>query len=74
MRGCRTRRIFGFGDTRTLIPVDAGNKITEDVVFIHQCRGRVAAAPGSDPDLVNESVKAHAGEVRGWGSLARAEP
>jgi sporulation protein YlmC with PRC-barrel domain len=45
---------LGFGETKTLIPVDAITKITESEVFIDQSRDRVAAAPGYDPDLVDD--------------------
>ncbi len=45
---------LGFGEKKTLIPVDAVTKITEDEVIIDQSGERVAAAPGYDPDLVND--------------------
>jgi sporulation protein YlmC with PRC-barrel domain len=45
---------LGFGETKTLIPVDAITKITDDDVLINQSREHVAAAPGYDPDLVND--------------------
>src|SRR5665213_1435842 len=45
---------LGFGETKSLIPVDAVTKITEDDVVVDQSRERVAAAPGYDPDLVDD--------------------
>lgn len=45
---------LGFGEKKTLIPVDAVTKITEDEVLIDQAGERVAAAPGYDPDLVDD--------------------
>ncbi len=44
----------GFGEKKTLIPVDAVTKITEDEVDIDQSGEQVAAAPGYDPNLVND--------------------
>ncbi|PZS28053.1 MAG: PRC-barrel domain-containing protein [Pseudonocardiales bacterium] len=63
---------LGFGETKTLIPVDAVTKITEDEVLINQSRDRVAAAPGYDPDLVDDrpyhsSVYGHYGYAPFWG-------
>lgn len=45
---------LGFGETKTLLPVDAVTKITEDEVFVDQSREQVASAPGYDPDLVDD--------------------
>ncbi len=45
---------LGFGETKSLIPVDAVTKITEADVFVDQSRERVAAAPGYTPDLVDD--------------------
>ncbi len=45
---------LGFGDSTTLIPVDAVTKVTEDEVFIDQSRERVASAPGYAPHLVDD--------------------
>jgi sporulation protein YlmC with PRC-barrel domain len=45
---------LGFGETTTLIPVDAITTITESEVVIDQSRDRVAGAPGYDPDLVDD--------------------
>ena len=45
---------LGFGEKNTLIPVDAVTTITASEVVIEQSRDRVAAAPGYDPDLVDD--------------------
>ena len=63
---------LGFGEKATLIPVDAITKITEDAVLIDQSRERVAAAPGYDPDLVDDrpyhsSIYTHYGYAPFWG-------
>ncbi len=63
---------LGFGETRTLIPVDVITKITEDAVFVDQSRERVAAAPGYTPDLVDDrpyqaSIYGHYGYTPFWG-------
>ncbi len=47
---------LGFGDTKTLIPVEAITKITEGDVFIDSSRDRVAAAPGYAPDLIDDRL------------------
>ncbi len=62
---------LGFGETKTLIPVDAITKITEDEVLLDQSRDRVAAAPGYNPDLVDDqpyhsSVYTHYGYTPYW--------
>ncbi|MDQ2851877.1 MAG: PRC-barrel domain-containing protein [Actinomycetota bacterium] len=62
---------LGFGDTKTLIPVDAVTKITEHEVFIDQSHERVASAPGYAPDLVDDrdhhtSVYSHYGHTPHW--------
>ncbi len=64
--------LLGFGETKTLIPVDAVTKVTEDEVVINQSRERVASAPGYDPDLVDDrqyhsSIYTHYGYVPFWG-------
>lgn len=63
---------LGFGETKTLIPVDAITKITEHEVLLNQSRERVAAAPGYDPDLVDDrpyhsSIYNHYGYAPYWG-------
>ena len=45
---------FGFGDTKTLIPVEDDVRITEHAVFITQSREKVASAPGYSPDLIED--------------------
>lgn len=63
---------LGFGETRTLIPVDAVTKVTEKAVFTDQSRECVASAPGYAPDLVDDrpyhaSIYSHYGYVPYWG-------
>ena len=63
---------LGFGETKSLIPVDAVTKVTEDDVCVDQSRERVAAAPGYTPDLVNDrahhaSIYGHYGYAPYWG-------
>lgn len=45
---------LGFGEKKTLIPVDAVTKISESEVFIDQTRERVADAPSYDPGLADD--------------------
>ncbi|MEO6956408.1 MAG: PRC-barrel domain-containing protein [Antricoccus sp.] len=64
---------LGFGRTKTLIPIDAITTISEDDVLLDQSREHVAAAPGYDPDLVDDrpqqaSVYGHFGYEPYWGS------
>lgn len=64
---------LGFGETKTLIPVDAITKITEHAVHVDQSRERVAAAPGYAPDLVDDrphhsSIYSHYGYGPYWGA------
>lgn len=64
---------LGFGETKTLIPVDAVTKITQDDVVVDQSRDRVATAPGYAPDLVDDrpyhsSIYNHYGYAPYWGS------
>ena len=64
---------LGFGETTSLIPVDAVTKITEADVFVDQSRERVAAAPGYTPDLVDDrsyhtSIYGHYGYAPYWGA------
>ena len=47
---------LGFGQKKTLIPVDVVTKVTETKVMIDQSSNRIAAAPGYDPDLVNDHL------------------
>jgi sporulation protein YlmC with PRC-barrel domain len=63
---------LGFGQTKTLIPVDAITKITDDEVLINQSRDHIAAAPGYDPGLVNDrpyhsSIYNYYGYTPFWG-------
>ena len=63
---------LGFGQTKSLIPVDAITKITEDDVYVDQTREHVAAAPGYDPDLVDDrpyhaSIYGYYGYTPFWG-------
>ncbi len=63
---------LGFGETKSLIPVDAITKITENDVYVDQSRERVAAAPGYNPDLLHEqtyheSIYSHYGYAPYWG-------
>jgi len=64
---------LGFGETKSLIPVDAVTKITVDDVFVDQSRERVAAAPGYTPDLVDDrpyhaSIYGYYGYAPYWGA------
>ena len=62
---------LGFGDTKSLIPVDAVTKITEFDVHVDQSREQVQAAPGYTPDLVDDhrhhnSIYSHYGYLPYW--------
>lgn len=64
---------LGFGRIKTLIPIDAITTITEHDVVLDQTREHVAAAPGYDPDLVDDrpqqaSIYSHYGFEPYWGS------
>lgn len=64
---------LGFGETMTVVPVDAVTKITADDVFVDQSRERVAAAPGYTPDLVDDrpyhaGIYGHYGYTPYWGA------
>ena len=64
---------LGFGQTKSLIPVDAITKITEDDVFVDQSHDRIAAAPGYNPDLIDDrpyqsSIYSHYGYGPFWGA------
>lgn len=66
---------LGFGETKTLIPVDAITEITEDEVVLDQPHERVAAAPGYDPELVENrpyhaSIYGHYGYEPYWAKLS----
>ena len=63
---------LGFGQTTSLIPVDAITKITEDDVHVDQTREHIAAAPGYAPDLVDDrpyhaSIYGYYGYTPYWG-------
>ncbi len=63
---------LGFGETKTLIPIDAVTKVTEDEVFVNQSREQVASAPGYAPDLIDDrpfhsSIYSHYGYAPYWG-------
>ncbi len=63
--------VLGFGETKTLIPVNAVTETTDKEVVIDQSRDRVASAPGYDPDLVDDrpyhaSIYDHYGYVPYW--------
>ncbi|GAB2917767.1 hypothetical protein GCM10027047_14350 [Rhodococcus aerolatus] len=64
---------LGFGATRTLIPAEVVTQTTEHEVRIDRSRDRVAAAPGYDPDLVDDrphhaDIYAHYGLTPDWGA------
>lgn len=46
--------LFGFGRTKSFIPVEAITRITDQDVFIDHSREHVAGAPIYDPDLVDD--------------------
>jgi sporulation protein YlmC with PRC-barrel domain len=48
--------LFGLGRQKSLIPVDAITRISDDAVYINQTRQRIAEAPPYDPDLIHEDV------------------
>ena len=43
--------LLGLGETKSLIPVEAVARITDEEVYINQSRAKVASAPKYDPDL-----------------------
>jgi hypothetical protein len=49
-----TGGILGLGQTKSLIPVEAITRVTNDEVYISHTREHVAAAPAYDPKLVRE--------------------
>jgi sporulation protein YlmC with PRC-barrel domain len=48
--------LFGLGRQKSLIPVDAIIRISDDAVYINQTRQRISDAPPYDPDLIHEDV------------------
>jgi sporulation protein YlmC with PRC-barrel domain len=48
--------LFGLGRQKSLIPVDAITRISDDAVYINQTRQRISEAPPYDPDLIHEDV------------------
>lgn len=64
--------ILGFGQKKTMIPVDAVTKVDQDTVFVDLSKDRVASAPGYAPDLVadrvyHSSLYSHYGYPPYWG-------
>lgn len=55
--------LLGVGETKTLIPVEAVARITDDEVHINQSRAKVASAPTYDPSL---KERQHLTEVYGY--------
>jgi len=49
---------LGFGETKSLIPIEAITRITADEVHISHTREHVAGAPHYDPDLVTAEAVA----------------
>ena len=49
-----TGGILGLGETKSLIPVEAITRVTDDEVHISHTREHVAGAPAYDPKLVRE--------------------
>jgi hypothetical protein len=49
-----TGGILGLGQTKSLIPVEAITRVTDDEVYISHTREHVAGAPAYDPKLVKE--------------------
>ncbi len=63
---------LGFGEKKSLIPVQAITKITEYDVLIDQTHERVASAPGYTPDLIDDQdhhahISNHYGYPPYWG-------
>jgi sporulation protein YlmC with PRC-barrel domain len=48
--------LLGLGRQKSLIPVDAITRISDDAVYINQTRQRISEAPPYDPDLIHEDV------------------
>ena len=55
--------LLGLGETKSLIPVEAVARITDDEVHISQTRDKVAGAPKYDPNL---RERRHLSEVYGY--------
>jgi sporulation protein YlmC with PRC-barrel domain len=69
--------LFGFGQAKALIPVDAIARISDKAVYLNQTRQHVAAAPRYDPDLIVRDVGAQglAGDLyRHYGFLPYWRP
>ncbi len=47
---------LGFGEKKTLIPVDTVINVTDDEVVVDQSSERIATAPGYDPDLMDDQT------------------
>ena len=63
---------LGLGQKKSLIPVDAVTKVTDDEVSVDQSREYVAAAPGYSPELVDDrpyqsNLYDHYGYAPFWG-------
>lgn len=63
---------LGFGNAKTLIPVEAITEVTAHAVLIKLQRDSVASAPGYTPDLVDDrdhhsSIYGHYGYAPYWG-------
>lgn len=63
---------LGFGEKKTLIPVDTVTSVTEDEVVVDQSSKRIATAPGYDPDLIEDrtyhsSIYGYYGFTPYWG-------
>jgi hypothetical protein len=48
---------LGLGETKSLIPVEAITRITDDAVYIGHTREHVAGAPRYDPELVHAELE-----------------
>ena len=65
--------ILGIGESKVLVPIDAIDRIDEEVVHVNQTRERIAGAPRYDPELVEErdyygSLYGYYGVGPYWGS------
>lgn len=64
--------IFGIGATASFVPVQAIDRVTDDVVYIDQSVDTVAGAPRYDPDLVDQAdyyanIYGYYGYLNFWG-------